>query len=150
MIRIRIPGDPPTKTAQEKGLTTRTVYYNGRPRVVPFAYETPEVKQIRHRWRLVLMDHKPLEPIKGPVRMTTVWTFKTAGRHKPGTYKDTKPDTDNLIKLLKDALADCGYFENDSRVADERTIKVWGDDPGIEITLESIKGGFIQDGTTES
>lgn len=141
MIRIRIPGDPPTKTAQEKGLTTRTVYYNGRPRVVPFAYETPEVKQIRHRWRLVLMDHKPQEPIKGPVRMTTVWTFKTAGRHKPGTYKDTKPDTDNLIKLFKDCMTSVGFWRDDAQVAHETTIKRFGAFPGIDVRIESLPPG---------
>ena len=65
------------------------------------------------------------------------WTPK--GKHKPGTFRDTKPDTDNLIKLFKDAMADLGYFENDSRVVDERVIKRWSTKPGIRVIMETIE-----------
>lgn len=132
-----IPGEPPTVTSQEKGLATRHIH----GKVVPFAYETAEVKNVRAGFAWQLARHRPPEELKGPIRLITIWTWTPKGRHKPGTYRDTKPDTDNIIKLFKDALADVGFFENDSRVADERTIKRWGTRPGIRVILEEIGKG---------
>ena len=132
-----LPGEPPTVTSQEKGLTTRWI--GGKP--VPFAYETAEVKNARDLFRWRLSPHIPERMLTGPIRLQTVWTWTPKGRHKAGTYRDTKPDTDNIIKLLKDAMGDLRFFENDSRVADERTIKRWGSVPGIRIILEEIGGG---------
>lgn len=129
-----LPGEPPTITAQEKGLGTRRVGY----KLVPFAYETPEVKNARNYFAWQLSGHRPTQEIKGPVRLVTIWTWKATKSHKAGTYRDTKPDTDNLIKLFKDAMADVGFFENDSRVVDERTIKHWGTVPGIRVIVEEI------------
>ena len=129
-----LPGEPPTITAQEKGLSTMRRGY----RVVPIAYETPEVKNVRRLFQWQLSGHRPAKEMKGPIRLVTVWTWKATKAHKAGTYRDTKPDSDNIIKLFKDAMADIGYFENDSRVADERTIKRWGTVPGIRVIVEEI------------
>lgn len=133
-----LPGEPPTVTAQEKGLATRNIRIGGMVKTVPFAYETAEIKSIRHAWEWMLAPYRPKETPAGPIRLITIWTFKAKGKHKPETYKDTKPDTDNLIKLFKDVMADAGFFENDSRVVDERTIKRWGSVPGIRVIVETI------------
>lgn len=134
-IDFFIPGEPPTVTAQEKGLATRIV----RGRHVPYAYETPELKRTREWFIWQLGGHIPNQTPKGPVRLWTIWTWTPKGKHKPGTFRDTKPDTDNVIKLFKDAMADCHFFENDSRVVDERVIKRWGTKPGIRVILETIE-----------
>lgn len=130
-----IPGEPPTATAQEKGLTTRRI---GR-KIVPVAYEKAEVKRIRESFVWDLSGHRPDPTPKGPVRLWTIWTWTAKGKHKAGTFRDTKPDTDNVIKLFKDAMADVGFFENDSRVVDERVIKRWGTRPGIRVIFETIE-----------
>lgn len=134
-IDFFIPGEPPTVTAQEKGLSTRRV---GR-KLIPFAYETPEVKRTREWFIWQLAGHRPPVTPKGPIRLWTVWTWTAKGKHKPGTFRDTKPDTDNVIKLFKDAMADVGFFENDARVVDERVIKRWGTRPGIRVIMETIE-----------
>lgn len=139
-IDFFLPGEPPTVTAQEKGLTTRKVATRFGVKYVPMAYETPEVKNQRAEFAWKMSPYKPEKPLKGPIRLITVWTWAPKGRHKAGTYRDTKPDTDNIIKLLKDAMGDLRFFENDSRVADERTIKRWGSRPGIRIIIEEIGG----------
>lgn len=136
-----IPGEPPTVTAQEKGLATRQIWRGGKLKTVPFAYETPEVKRIRELFVWQLGAHRPERELDGPIRMITIWTWQATKTHKPGTYRDTKPDTDNIIKLFKDTMADCHYFPNDSRVCDERTIKRWGTRPGIRVILEEIGKG---------
>lgn len=129
-----LPGEPPTVTAQEKGMTTMRKGY----KIIPVAYETPEVKNARTYFKWQLSGHRPPEELKGPIRLITIWTWKATKAHKAGTYRDTKPDTDNIIKLFKDAMADLRFFENDSRIADERTIKHWGTVPGIRVIIEEI------------
>ena len=134
-IDFFIPGDPPTVTAQEKGLTTRKVGGKWKP----VSYEKPEIRHTKEWFKWQLSGHIPNPTPKGPVRLWTVWNWTPKGKHKPGTFRDTKPDTDNLIKLFKDAMADLGYFENDSRVVDERVIKRWSTKPGIRVIMETIE-----------
>lgn len=130
-----VPGEPPTITSQMKGLATRKI--GGKYK--PFAYETPELKRTREWFVWQLAGHKPGQTMSGPIRLWTIWTWTPKGKHKAGTFRDTKPDTDNVIKLFKDALADVGYFENDARVVDERVIKRWGSRPGIRVIIETIE-----------
>jgi len=134
-IDFFIPGEPPTSTAQEKGLAVRKI----KGRFVPYAYETTEIKLIKEGFMWALSGHIPNPTPKGPVRLWTVWNWTPKGKHKAGTFRDTKPDTDNLIKLFKDAMADLGFFENDSRVVDERVIKRWSTKPGIRVIMETIE-----------
>ena len=44
-----------------------------------------------------------------------------------GMPKSTRPDTDNLVKLLKDVMTKCGYWWDDSQVAYETISKVYSD-----------------------
>ena len=129
-----IPGEPPTVTAQQKG--ERIVSKGGRPFIQHF--EKHDLKRTREWFAWQLAGHRPVITPKGPMRLWTIWTWTPKGKHKAGTFRDTKPDTDNIIKLFKDAMADVGFFENDSRVVDERVIKRWGSKPGIRVILETI------------
>lgn len=52
-------------------------------------------------------------------------------------FKETKPDLDNLQKLLWDAFEDSGVFTNDSRIASiNGAFKRYGLVPGVIIELE--------------
>lgn len=134
-IDFFIPGEPPTVTAQEKG--ERIVHKGGRSFIQH--YQKRSLQRVREGFVFDLSGHIPNPTPKGPVRLWTIWTWTPKGKHKAGTFRDTKPDCDNLIKLFKDAMADCGYFENDSRVVDERVIKRWGTKPGIRVIMETIE-----------
>lgn len=52
-------------------------------------------------------------------------------------YKITKPDLDNLEKLLYDAM-EFRVYVNDSQVCNKSTEKIYGDIPGINISLKHI------------
>lgn len=84
---------PPTVTHQEK--KWRVV--KGKP--VP--YEPPEVRAARSKLTAHLAGHRPVEPLAGAVRLLVKWCFPR-GQHEDGEYRTTRPDTDNLQKLLKD------------------------------------------------
>ena len=75
---------------------------------------------------------------KKPVQLITKWLYPVQGKHKNGDYKTTKPDTDNMIKLLKDCMTLVGYWKDDAYVVSEITEKFYADTPGIYICVRSL------------
>ena len=125
-----MPMVPPTKTHQQKQV--RVV--KGKP----VFYEPTELKAVRSKLMAHLGQHVPEQKYTGAVRLITKWCFPITGKHQDGEYKATKPDTDNLQKLLKDVMTDLGYWTDDALVASEITEKFWARIPGIYIKIEEV------------
>lgn len=129
MTEFFMPMIPPTVTHQEKRIAVR----NNKP----YVYEPPALADARAKLIAHLMQHRPSTPMIGGLRLCVKWCFPK-GRHKNGTYRTTKPDTDNLQKLLKDCMTACRYWKDDAQVASEIVEKFWADIPGIYIKVESL------------
>ena len=65
-------------------------------------------------------------------------TVDTLYKINLGEYRITKPDTDNLNKLLKDCMTEVCFWKDDSLVASEIIEKFWADKPGIYIKIEEL------------
>ncbi len=126
-----IPMIIPTITAQEQKVSI--------VRGKPVFYKPHELKNAREKFAAHLSSHKPKEPLDGAVQLVTKWCFPIKGKHYNGEFKITKPDTDNLVKMLKDVMTDLCFWHDDAQVASEITEKFYSDVPGIYI---SIKGGM--------
>lgn len=129
-IEFFMPMRPPTATHQEK-----------KWRVVkgkPVSYDPPEVLAARSKLTAHLAGHRPERPLEGAVRLLVKWCFPR-GRHQDGEYRITRPDTDNLNKLLKDCMTDAGFWKDDAQVASEICEKFWAEIPGIYICAEEIE-----------
>ena len=124
-----LPMIPPTVTHQEKQV--RVV--NGKP----VFYEPQELKAARVKLMDFLAAHRPEQPINAGVRLMVKWCFPR-GRHPDGSYRITKPDTDNLQKLLKDVMTELGFWKDDALVASEIVEKFWAEIPGIYICMEDL------------
>lgn len=121
--------DPPTCTHQEKQVHV----VNGKP----IFYDPPEVKAAKQKLTDYLVKHKPAKKYIGPVELVTKWCFPRGG-HQNGEYRSSKPDTDNLQKLLKDCMTAVGFWKDDCLVCREITEKFWADIPGIYIRIEEL------------
>ena len=132
-IQFFMPMIPPTITAQEHKVTVR----NGKPQF----YDPPEVKDAKSKLTAALSQHNIEQPIASPVRLMVKWLFPVTGSHRNGEYKSTRPDTDNLQKMLKDCMTLCGFWKDDALVVSEITEKFWADNPGIFIRIEVLKNG---------
>ena len=121
---------PPTITHQEK----KVHLVNGRPRF----YEPDELKAARQKLTAYHGQHGPEEPYQGGIQLIVKWCFQTKGRHKDGEYRITKPDTDNLQKLLKDCMTSVGFWSDDAQVASEIVEKFWAEIPGIYIRVTEL------------
>ena len=100
----------PTVTAQERRV--RTV--KGKP----VFYDSPRIKSAKALLIAHLKQHRPPKPYDSGVRLRVSWLFPK-GRHKDGEYRITKPDTDNLQKMLKDCMTALGFWSDDALVASE-------------------------------
>ena len=129
-IEIFIDMIPPTVTHQEK----KVAVVRGKPRF----YEPPELKAVRQLFTDHLAKHTPAQPMTGPVILEVAWQFPADRRHPAEHPKVTKPDTDNLQKLLKDCMTAAHWWEDDAQVFCEKVMKVYMERPGIYIRAEEI------------
>lgn len=125
-----MPMIPPTVTHQQKKVTIT----NGKP----IFFEPAELKAARMKLESHLSKNVPNRKYMRSVRLVTKWCFPITGKHTDGEYKYTKPDTDNLQKLLKDCMTKCGYWKDDALVVSEIIEKFWASIPGIYIRIEEI------------
>lgn len=128
-IEFFMPMVPPTATHQERAW--RVV--KGRP----VSYEPQAVKAARAKLTAHLAGHRPDRPMEGAVRLLVKWCFPR-GKHRDGEYRVTKPDTDNLQKLLKDCMTAVGFWGDDAQVASEICEKFWAEVPGIYVRAEEM------------
>lgn len=124
---------PPTITHQEKKVDVR----KGRP----IFYDPPELKEARSKLKAYLAPYRPDVPYEDGVRLIVRWCFPLAGAHNDGEYRITKPDTDNLQKMLKDVMTDLHYWKDDALVCSELVEKFWAKHPGIYIRIEEVSDG---------
>ena len=130
MIDFFMAMEPPTCTHQEKQVHV----VKGKP----VFYEPAELKVARAKLRAHMSRHVPEEPAQGALRLTTWWCFPLQGGHRDGEYKTSKPDTDNLVKMIKDVMTDLGFWKDDAQVASEVLCKYWAKQPGIYVRVESL------------
>lgn len=126
MVEFFLVMEPPTATAQQHKIS------NGR------FYDPPNVKAAREKLTSHLAEHIPDKPYTGPVELVATWCFPLTGKHTNGEWKYTRPDTDNLQKLLKDCMTKCGYWKDDALVCREIVEKFWAEMPGIYIRIAEI------------
>lgn len=123
---------PPTTTHQQKKASVK----NGK---VIF-YEPARLKAARMKLEAHLAKYAPENKYNGAVSLLVKWCFPLGegSKHHDGQYKITRPDTDNLQKLLKDVMTDLGFWADDALVASEHVEKFWAKIPGIYVVIEEL------------
>ncbi len=121
---------PPTCTYQEK----QVAVIKGKP----VFYEPKKLEAARQKLTAHLSGHRPEKKYECGIRLLVKWCFPK-GTHRNGEYRITKPDTDNLQKLLKDCMTAAGFWEDDCLVASEVVEKFWAEIPGIYVRIEGLE-----------
>lgn len=126
-----IPMIPPTVTAQEHRVG---ISKSGKP----YFYDSAEIKAAKVKFRDHLAAYVPKRQYTGPVRLMVKWLFPITGNHHDGEYKTSKPDTDNLQKILKDLLTALHFWKDDALVVSEIVEKFYAEKPGIFICIQEL------------
>ena len=123
---------PPTSTAQMKKVSV----VRGRP----VFYEPKPVKEAKALLISSLSKYKPDTPMDGALELHTTWLYPKGKTHRDGQWRSTRPDTDNIQKLLKDCMTHLGFWKDDAQVARETVEKKWtGGASGIRIQIDKLE-----------
>lgn len=131
---------PPKATSQTAGKRVRVV--KGKP----VFFKSQEAKAIEQEYLLKLKRWRPQEPLIGPLQLSVTFRFPflkgdTKKERENGyIWHDTKPDLDNMSKMLIDCMAELGFFNNDSQICVSTLKKKRAENVGIYIELDCIEG----------
>lgn len=128
-IKFTITGQPPTVTAQQKGRSSAGVWY-----------KPPKLKEAEDKYLWELKQHRPDKPLEGPLGLSATFRYQSKTKRKE-TWKTTRPDTDNMIKLLKDCMTKTGFWNDDAQICCEIVRKMWlsTGEPGISILVWTLE-----------
>jgi Holliday junction resolvase RusA-like endonuclease len=138
-LKFFIPCVPPRATAQQKGAFVA----GGKVRF----YKKARIAQAESDWISLLRPHAPESPLQGPllVDVSFVFPFKKterkADRERGWVRSHTRPDIDNLCKMLFDAMSRLGFWNDDGQIADMRARKMRGQATGLAVYISEIGAG---------
>lgn len=133
MINCRAYGDP-----------------KGQPRIRRSRHGGVYTPATADGWRtmvaLAIRQQNLTSPMEGPVRMAVEFVFKRPKSHsnKSGIkttapmWHTSRPDIDNLIKLVMDVCTEMEVYADDTQVVRLETVKRYANDekPGASIRIE--------------
>lgn len=120
----------PKGTSQEK----RIRIVNGKP----VFFKKGNVADAEYQFKLALKPNAPDVPSDKPIKLTIWFCFDTKIKKLWKKPKPTRPDTDNYLKLFKDCMTECGFWNDDAQVVDERVIKTYSEKASIFVSWKEI------------
>jgi Holliday junction resolvase RusA-like endonuclease len=137
MIQFTVYGEP---VAQGR---PRATMIDGHIRM----YDPKKSSDFKNYVRLVASEHRPDKLLEGPISLTvkvykpTLKSFskKKKAAAEAGQLRPTsKPDVDNYVKGVKDALKNV-IWKDDSQVVDLHISKWYSETPRVEITIVPLE-----------
>lgn len=119
----------PKTTAQQKKFSTKTKTF----------YKTSKIKQSEYLLVRALSGKQPRKTYETPIELSVTWLFPHTKRSKDGERKGTRPDLDNLQKLLQDIMCKLGYYKDDSLITDLKVKKRWHRHSGLIIEINEVE-----------
>ena len=142
-ISLVILGDPKAQGRHR----TYTKGRGGRP--LPFAIQVDPSKKDKENLRVVVQQQAPEQPLDGPLAVELSFYFpyrsgdygtgRNAGILKESApiYHTVRPDCDNCIKLILDALKSV-FWRDDSLISKLSATKCYDQKPRTEIVIETL------------
>lgn len=107
----------PSATHQEKHVAVK----NGKPHF----YEPANVRDARASYMAHFGQHAPKQPMEGALCLCVAFEYHKDMASDQIEWKTTKPDTDNMIKMVKDCMTQLGYWHDDAQVCLENIQKLY-------------------------
>ena len=63
-----------------------------------------------------LLPHCPKEPSELPIALSLEFRYSAKSKQLRGTWKTSRPDVDNIAKLLIDCMTKSGFWKDDSQI----------------------------------
>ena len=143
MLEFFIPCNPSKATAQGSSMIMKRKNPDGTYTRFVGRAKNSKAEQTKKELILLLQSHRPAKPFEGPVSLMVVWAYPWR-KSEPKKNRDrwvacdTRPDCDNLSKLLCDVLTRLNFWKDDSQVAHLNFWKIWSNKPGIKIKIKEM------------
>ena len=89
-----------------------------------YLYKDRSYENLESLYDSKLVKFAPEVPFGANTQLRTMWVFSSGNPEGEPEYRNEKPDTDNLVKLLKDRMTKCGFWKDDSHVVRETIEKL--------------------------
>ncbi len=100
--------DIPSSTPQQRKLGSKGTH------------PTEGLRYARAAWQALLEKHRPTKPMEGPIRLNVTLLYHVKRKTPFFAPKTTRPDGDNLLKIIKDAATRAGWWFDDAQVFREQ------------------------------
>ena len=145
-LSFRIPGMPPRKTAQEKGMAADPAAPGG---VRVFTKEPQRMEAYWMRAEFARRLPEGWRARRGGVRVRVelVYPLRKSDKCAPGALvpHTVRPDADNLVKALLDAMTRAGVWEDDAQVYDLHVRKFRAKTPRWTVRVRFGSIGYLGD-----
>ena len=118
-------------------------YPKGRPKIrvigrFPQVYTPPKTREAESTFLKQVINQRPEEPFEGPLSVSIAFfKLKPKSYKKDHTHWDKKPDLDNLIKLVLDALNKV-FWKDDAQVVELKCTKAFAETPRTEVIIRNL------------
>lgn len=103
-------------------------------------HPTAGLRYARAAWQALLEKYKPTEPMTDAVALDVVLYYHRKSIKNSIEPKITRPDGDNLLKIIKDAATKAGWWMDDAVVYSERIARYnVADYTKVRITAETYE-----------
>lgn len=139
-MEIILKCNPPKTTAQASNRILKGKnghYFIGK-------MQSSKAKQTESDLVSLLYPYVPVEPLKGALKVEIKWIYpwRTSepkkNKIKGFRYCDTRPDADNICKLLFDTMTRLSFWVDDSQISELHFQKIWADEPKIVININIL------------
>ena len=113
----------PLGTAQMKRYDGRSGHF----------FKSKRLMQTENIYMDALAEHRPKEPASGPISLSIHFHYSTNTKKRKGTWKTSRPDVDNIAKLLIDCMTKSGFWVDDSQIVRLSLSKQYSTKAGAEI-----------------
>lgn len=96
----------PSGTAQMKRYDGRSGHF----------FKSARLQQTENIYMSALAQYRPEEPSELPIAMSLEFRYSAKSKKLRGTWKTSRPDVDNIAKLLIDCMTKSGFWKDDSQI----------------------------------
>lgn len=103
-------------------------------------FEGKDIKAARQFYLSEIGPEAPETPFKGPISVSVEFYYPIKDKRKKGQFKTSRPDCDNLVKLLLDCMTQLRFWDDDAQIAYLKIMKKYSftDEAGILIYVKEL------------
>lgn len=102
-------------------------------------FEGKDIKAAREFYLAEIGTEAPETPFNGPISVSVEFYYSIKDKRKKGQFKTSRPDCDNLVKLLLDCMTQLRFWNDDAQISILRIKKQYSFTDKAEISIHVVE-----------